>query len=615
MLQLLLVLTTAISGPVAPIGNSAMLGGPDAYGYMSIDNDSGVPGSPVYRWEPAVRASGTQIIGLADDNVLGPFPIGFEFPYYWYRTTSIFMQSNGFITFGDPTLDAAPFVNLPSAALPNNCVAPLMSDMDFSRSGSPAKAFVWTNAAMDTFIAEYDSLEFWHPAGSSGVVSFQIVLSRADSAITFMYQKLVGTPEGGFVAGNNTTGIENVTGGVGISYLYGNLPARNAIHDTLAVRFFPPAASTMQVHDAAVWRVLNEDNGGVFLTRSFPSTVWAKVKNTGNQPETNILVAALVRNAANAIVYADTAVIPASVPGQTDSIIFDPPYTPASNGRFTTRVNCNLTGDMFRPNDTGKIETRVVQSPANLMYDDGTPSSSMYWNGSSGGFGNVFVAPAYPCTVTVIRAMMNYNTAAVGCTLWLRLADGPNGTPGTVLDRKTVQVASNTATWYYDTLATPVEITSGKFFVCVNSGGASEPGYGQDSTSPISRRSWEYTGSWSPSRDADVQDVMMNATVRWQAVTGVQEEMLDAAPVEPVLKASPNPFGRTTTIAFGTRLLAPTKLFVYSTTGELVRVMNVSGASANWDGRNYLGRQVAEGVYFAKLMTGKAPALKVILSK
>lgn len=615
MLQLLLVLTTALTGPIAPVGNSGLAGGggPDAYGYRYIDNDTVAPEAPVYRWRNEVRTQGTRVFGLADDNVVGPFPIGFEFPYYWYRVNSFYVQSNGLITFGDATLEAHPFPNMPTAALPNNCVAPLMADLDFSRPGSPSKVFYWTNAAQDTCIVEYDSVEFWHPSGSSGVNSFQIVLSRHDSAITFMYQKQVGSPEGGWVAGNNTTGIENISGGVGLSYLYGNLPNYNAIHDTLAIRFYPPATSSMQVHDCATWRVLNDDNGGVFQTRNIPMTIWAKVKNTGNQPESNIPVICHVRNAANSIVYADTVTIASLAPGQIDSFAFAPDWTPTTNGRYFLRVISNLTGDMFRRNDTGKIEVRVITSPAELQYDDGTPSSMMYWNGNSGGFGNVFVAPAYPCTVTAIRAMMQYNTSPVNCTLWLRLADGPGGLPGTVLARTTVNVNSNTPTWYQYTLPTPVAIDEGKFFVCVTSDGMQEPGYGMDSTSPVSRRSWEYTGSWAMSRDADIQDVMMRATVRWQAQVGMEEELKPAAD-EIGLSATPNPFGTTTRISFGRNIPTFAKLYIYNRSGELVRVMSVSGNSTTWDGRDYLGKRLASGVYFARLKLDNEPVLKVILS-
>ena len=231
MIQLLLVLTSAWLGPFAG-GNPAVLGGGhDTFGYRYIDNDTVAPEAPVYSWID-IRSAGTPITGLADDNVVGPFPLGFNFPYYWYTVDAIYVGSNGYVAFGDNKMAGSPFVNLPNAARPNNTLAPLMSDFDFSGSGNPAKAFYWTNATNDTFIVEYDSVKFW---STGGLNTFQIILSKPDSTITFQYKKQSGAPFNGWVPGNDESGIENVSGAVGISYLNGNIPSGNMIHDTLAV--------------------------------------------------------------------------------------------------------------------------------------------------------------------------------------------------------------------------------------------------------------------------------------------------------------------------------------------------------------------------------------------
>jgi hypothetical protein len=606
MIQLMLVLTTAWLGPVAT-PNPAVLGGggPDAYGYRWIDNDTTAPEAPRYVWN-SIRAAGTPINGLADDNVIGPFPIGFDFPYYWYRVNSIYVGSNGYIAFGDNGLSASPFPNMPNSTRPNNVVAGLMSDLEFGGTGNPAKAFYWTNAALDTFIVQYDSVRFW---STGGLNTFQIILSRADSAITVMYQKQSGAPYQGWVPGNATVGIENITGQLGLSYLYGNIPSGNLIHDTLAIRYYPPATTSMQVHDLAAWQVMNEENGGIFLLRDQPAGLWAKIKNTGNQSEAAAPVYCIVRNASNTVVYADTMSTRALGPGELDSLVFDPPWTPTTNGMYTLRVITNLTGDMFRRNDTVKLETRVVTYPAELGYDNGIVSASMYWNGNSGGFGNEFVAPSYPIEVTGIKANLSSATT-VGCTLWLLAGDGPGGSPGTMLERTTVSVNQTTPSWFQYNFPTPIVINSGKFFVCVNSGASQAPSYSMDTTSPRCMRGWEFTGSWAPGRDRPNQDVMMHALVR--APSGVYE--LPPSPNTPMLTARPNPFGNTTTIWFSRNLVTPARVEIYNAAGELVRDMMVAGASASWDGRGSSGRRLAGGIYFAKLLGNNVP-LKVVLTR
>jgi hypothetical protein len=609
MIQLLLVLTTALTGPITPAPAVMGGGGPDAYGYRYLDSDTVCPGAPVYSWV-SIRDIGTPITGLADDNVVGPFPIGFEFPYYWYRVNSVLVGSNGYITFGDNYLAAHPFANVPAAARPNNTLAALMSDMDYSGVGNTGKAWYWTNAAADTFIVECDSVKFWNVTGS--VNTFEIILSRPDSSITMQFQKQVGLPPpSGWVPGNNTTGIENVTGAVGLSYLYGNIPTRNMLHDTLAVRYFPPDSSTFQVHDLATWRVMNQNNGGIFVLRDQPVTLWAKVKNTGNQLETGAPVIFAVRNVSQTVVFAETLTAPAMNPSVIESLTCTRTWTPTTNGLYTLRVVTNLTGDMFRGNDTVSVETRVVTYPAELTYDNGTVSNSMYWNGNLGGFGCRFVAPSYPIEVTAIKAMMNYQATATICTLFLFSADGPGGLPGTVLAAGQVNVSSSTPSWYQVNLSPAVQIDAGAFFVGVISHANQEPSYGMDTSKPMSYQSWEYTGSWAPSRDAANQDVMMHALVR--GVTGVEE--LTPLPLGATMTARPNPFGGSTRIAFGRDIATPAKLEIYNATGEVVRTLLVSGTAANWDGKTSAGLRLAGGIYFARLADDRTPVLKVVLSR
>jgi len=56
-------------------------GGPDAYGY-TWKNSSHTSNPPSYNWVD-ITTRGDQVTGLADDNVVGPFPIPAGFQYYW----------------------------------------------------------------------------------------------------------------------------------------------------------------------------------------------------------------------------------------------------------------------------------------------------------------------------------------------------------------------------------------------------------------------------------------------------------------------------------------------------------------------------------------------------
>ena len=76
-------------------------GGPDLYGYTWRDSYDSV--GPLYSWVD-ITTTGTQVLGLADDNVIGPFAIPNEFQYYWYFPKLVWIGSNGYITFNSNNL-------------------------------------------------------------------------------------------------------------------------------------------------------------------------------------------------------------------------------------------------------------------------------------------------------------------------------------------------------------------------------------------------------------------------------------------------------------------------------------------------------------------------------
>lgn len=606
MLQIVLVLLTALSTPTAPHNNYSVkgAGGPDAYGYRWIDNDTTGPANvPVFAWKD-ISTVGTRVLGLGDDNVVGPFPIGFNFPYYWYRVNSFYVGSNGYIAFGDNYNSSHPFQNVPNPARPNNIVAPLMSDLDFS-VGTPF-CYYWTNSAQDTCIISYLNVRWWNIPASN--CSLQIILAKPDSSITFQYKRIVGAPSGGWGPNNNTTGIENITGTVGLSYLWGLLPSHNALHENLAVKFYPPTATTYQVTDIGIWKAMNDNSGGCFLYNNTPQTMWANVKNTGNQTVGTCSVFCRVRNSANAIVYSASQSIASMTPGQIDSIVFSPTWTPTTNGLYITTFRTKVLGDMYSPNDSIIIESRVVTYPAELMYDDGIPDAGYYWNGTSGGYGMKFTPPLYPCRITGAKANLSYRSAPLTCTLFVFKADGPGGTPGTILGRGDIYILSTSPFWYQISL--DQTISSGSFFVGVTSDGLQEPSYSMDTSFPISGQTWEYTGVWAPSRDATIRDCMFRANV--QLGSGIQELGPAISNPKPYLSAYPNPFVNNTKIRFTHKGTPLAIVEIYNAVGKKVTKLSTTEEFVVWNGTDQNNSQASPGIYFAKLKSENSPIIKIL---
>jgi len=95
-----------------------------------------------------------------------------------------------------------------------------------------------------------------------------------------------------------------------------------------------------------------------------------------------------------------------------------------------------------------------------------------------------------------------------------------------------------------------------------------------------------------------------------------------AAPLALMLHAAtPNPFGRETTLAFDLPHAARTTARIYSASGELVRTLVDGPRPAGrhqvvWPGTNDAGRRVAQGIYVARLTAGAEVATrKLVLTR
>ncbi|MDH5683593.1 MAG: T9SS type A sorting domain-containing protein [candidate division WOR-3 bacterium] len=578
-------------------------GGPDTFGYTWLDSDTTAPGAPVYNWI-SISGTGTPVTGLADDNVVGPFPIGFEFPYYWYTVNSFYLGSNGYISFGDNFNASSPFHRVPSPDRPNNVLAPLMSDLDFSVGN--ATCWYWTNGANDTLIIEYDSVRFWTRPNGTGNNTFQIILSRPDSTITFQYKEQEGAPYNGWTDSTNSIGIENVTGQIGLNYLFMGFPSYNMPHDSLVIRFTPPESSAYQVHDVGIYSALSENSAGIFMYNGDNLTPWSKVKNFGNQTEANFPVCGWIKNQSGQTIYADTLQAGTLLPGEIDSMIFSPDWVASTNGQFTFTAKTSLTGDMFPGNDQSIVEMRVVTYPAELQYDNGIAHRQYYWNGP-GGYGNRFVPPQYPCRVTGMKV---YASATPATDIFVGVLDdnGPGGIPGDTLTSATLNVF--TANWYTVNFTTPAVINDGAFFIGAISSIAARPSFGMDTLLPFSRQGWEYTTGWAPSRHASIHDVCIRAMVQ---TVGIEEELTPAGPIPQTIVA-PNPFRTQTLIKFANPQKKTVTLNIYNATGSRVKTLTAKNEEIIWHGRDDAGKKLADGIYFLKIEGGKENIEKLIIA-
>ena len=169
-------------------------GGPDVFGYSWKDSDE--PGGPAYNWIE-IDGIGTPIAFNGDDQNLGPFPIGFDFPFYGTDFPTFRACTNGWLSF---TSTATAFTNyaLPSTSAPFNLLAVFHDDLTFTSTGDAFYHYDGTR-----LIVEYKAVP---RLTSGGPYTFQVHLYPS-GRIEYHYQTMAGTR-----LNEATIGIQNADG-------------------------------------------------------------------------------------------------------------------------------------------------------------------------------------------------------------------------------------------------------------------------------------------------------------------------------------------------------------------------------------------------------------------
>ncbi len=610
ILSMMFLFMVGIASAATNFGTSEPLpvtldnGGPDAFGYSWEDNDGG--GSPVYNWVD-ITSIGTQVVGLADDNNVGPVSMGFEFPYYWYNASRMWIGSNGYLSFSSNANFAHPFAGIPTTGLPNDLIAILTGDLDFTQGNG--ECWYYTNSA-DTFIVSFLHVREFGDANSSH--TFQCIFTAADSSITFQY----GANQGTFFDSNgeNKTviGIENVNGQVGIEYLHDNLPSQHMWHDGLALVFHPDPDPNFIVHDFGMVDGLAEGSGGQFIRNNEPFTINALAKNFGNQPEDSLRVRCQVRLGFTTV-YDEDYWISHLDPGQEQWINYTPDYTPNQVGAYRATFSAIMSGDQNTFNNSKTCEIDAYELPQQIAFCDDIAEDGRSWNGDFSGFAQEFQMPE---AIQMTNAYFNvFSITAPGpAYIWV-LPDDGTGHPdeGNPLAGDTLTVSSDgwvSVDFTGDNLNFQANV---KFWVVVIHALQSTFAFGMDQTIPLSFRGWEYTGGLAPDRDRELSDVMIKIDAI-EGVTGIDEN--DMIPNSFTLSQNyPNPFNAKTNISFSIETESDVAIGIYNLTGQKVADLsghfNTGENMVNWD-----ASAVASGVYFYRISIGdNSEARKMVLLK
>lgn len=198
-------------------------------------------GAP-YAWVDAT-AGGTSYVLTDDSSAAVTLP--FAFSMYGVPFTTGSISSNGFLRLGSGAATAFTNAGFPSAADPNNIIAPWWDDLNPALGGSVWSRTVGT-APNRQFVVSWNGVP--HVAAATTGVSFQVVLDEATGDVTMQYldsRTGSATSDRGVGA---TVGIDgsNGTDGTQVSL---NLGARN---DLTAIRCTTGASAALAVATASL---------------------------------------------------------------------------------------------------------------------------------------------------------------------------------------------------------------------------------------------------------------------------------------------------------------------------------------------------------------------------
>ena len=218
--------------------------GPDLYGYYAYeDTDSLYEEAPVFDWleiAPEAGGPGTPLALGDDDRIMLTLP--FTFSYYGQSYTTVWVCSNGWISFGtDPGTNDYSNSGIPDPDGPPGMVAGLWDDLNPGTGGQIA---YYHDAPTGRFIMEWHEVPHW--GSSTDRETFQIILldpsmygsATGDGEIVFQYlHNLTQT--------DVTIGIENPGETDGIQYYYDGSPDSTALGPQAgrAVKFTTDAPS------------------------------------------------------------------------------------------------------------------------------------------------------------------------------------------------------------------------------------------------------------------------------------------------------------------------------------------------------------------------------------
>jgi len=245
------------------------MGGPDDFGYYWIDSDE--EGGPLWEYND-ISETGMPVEGIGDDNTVGPFEIGFDFPYYGEPQCHFWISGNGCVVFHAAMI---PYINapIPTGSEPTGFIAWFWDDLKPVEGVS--KVYI---KHCDTYIiVQFD--KFTQYLRPENYIYGQILL-KTGGDILLKYRHITGD----FNVAAGTVGIQSFDPAVGLQVVCDT----TYLHPEMIVRFDAPHSFITSV-EPALGHVLPGHEETVHVTYSSVGfevgDYTADLKCVSNDPE------------------------------------------------------------------------------------------------------------------------------------------------------------------------------------------------------------------------------------------------------------------------------------------------------------------------------------------
>jgi alpha-tubulin suppressor-like RCC1 family protein/subtilisin family serine protease len=177
-------------------------------------------GGPAYSWME-ISSTGTRV-SLGDDYNVGPFPMGFNFPFYGKLYDRFRLCSNGWITFSEDN-SSSQYSNteLPSLSAPKNMIAFFWDDLNFTNAGAAYYKLIDPN----TFVIQFKDVPYY--ANSTSKVSCELIL-KSDGTILMQYARVD-------ISTQCTVGFQNESSDSGVQVVFNGA----YLHNNMAIKIAP----------------------------------------------------------------------------------------------------------------------------------------------------------------------------------------------------------------------------------------------------------------------------------------------------------------------------------------------------------------------------------------